>query len=1151
MGSSHSRKTDHERENRAFSFYLRKSSFRGKQSTLKTGSLRRPPAHQVQPKSNLRRWHSATSLNEERHHAMEAEQLQIVPARVEEIPEEERGMCMVKLVKTNALGVTVSGGSDREGRPKVKELRSSGLAAKSDLLQVGDFITEINGIRTSKLKHGEIISLLKNIGERVNLEIEYHLPPTTVQTAHIVQKTTDITLRRSGNDSFGFVLRGGSHDQHCKSRPHVVTHIRKDSPADREGSLKTGDRIVSVGSIKLQSLTLEDSLETIKASPEETTFTIEYDVSVMDAVANASGPLLVEVSKTPGAELGITLTKSTHRKKTVICIDRVKPASISDRCGALHVGDQILSIDNVSMGNGSVSVREASDMLQTASDQVKLEILPVSHLAIASPKQFGQNRFAPFITSAQSMSALNSQRVGRQHLQGSGVSTFGRGSNRFNRKRPPRNKYSASAMSLASTDYLSGNQVVHTEVVEIHLMTSEDGCDPMTSPPTSAGFGIQLQGSVFATEMLGSPPVIGFIEPDSVADRCGVIQAGDRIVSINGFACEDCAIDDVNQMLNEAYCAGQVVMEIEFDVAESVVPSSGTFHAKLGKRRGVDVGIVVSAVHNEDALMISEVKRGSVAHRTGTLEAGDRLLSIDGVRLDDCSAEDAHALLASAEDVVRLKIQKDEENSEDAETAGAITYTVELKRYGGPLGITISGTDEKFDPIVISGLTPGGLASRTGAIHVGDKILSINAVPLRAKTLNEAISLLQNAGEVVNLKIRRRLADIPASNEQQTQDQHRPLEATKPPFATSTIQRNEIRNDPISELSDPEDDILPPPMGPLPEHSPSDKEQRNGSLPKERGVRPGPAGAPSIDSAVESWVDSSADMQHTRSSTGSHHPLGGAVSPSVQMPLFESPKPIRQFSNEWQKNRSSTAPRMQKRGDRSSSSFSKIREKFETGSSSRTYSDTWGKREQMRARNYKSPDRSKTSSIADWQRALDDLQSVGQSGYLQDLESKLTIGTLDRNRPAASYGLRRQTQGGGMYDSVGTGRSEYNSQVPSSPQQLQKLSLIKDHKGDDFGFSMSDGQTDNGVYVHTVRQGGPASRAGVLPYDRILQVNGTSTHEADCRSTIALVDNDQHTLSLLVSRHSANTLPHLARRPVLSPPVSSRATRAADKYPVF
>lgn len=50
--------------------------------------------------------------------------------------------------------------------------------------------------------------------------------------------------------------------------------------------------------------------------------------------------------------------------------------------------------------------------------------------------------------------------------------------------------------------------------------------------------------------------------------------------------------------------------------------------------------------------------------------------------------------------------------ADEQETTGAISYTVELKRYGGPLGITISGTEEPFDPIVISGLTKRGLAER-------------------------------------------------------------------------------------------------------------------------------------------------------------------------------------------------------------------------------------------------------------------------------------------------------------------------------------------------------------------------------------------------------------------------------------------------------
>lgn len=50
-----------------------------------------------------------------------------------------------------------------------------------------------------------------------------------------------------------------------------------------------------------------------------------------DTVTNASGPLLVEIAKTPGSTLGITLTTSTHRNKQVIVIDKIKPASVVDR----------------------------------------------------------------------------------------------------------------------------------------------------------------------------------------------------------------------------------------------------------------------------------------------------------------------------------------------------------------------------------------------------------------------------------------------------------------------------------------------------------------------------------------------------------------------------------------------------------------------------------------------------------------------------------------------------------------------------------------------------------------------------------------------------------------------------------------------------
>lgn len=49
--------------------------------------------------------------------------------------------------------------------------------------------------------------------------------------------------------------------------------------------------------------------------------------------------------------------------------------------------------------------------------------------------------------------------------------------------------------------------------------------------------------------------------------------------------------------------------------------------------------------------------------RTGTLEPGDKLLAIDNIRLDNCSMEDAVQILRQCEDLVKLKIRKDEDNS--------------------------------------------------------------------------------------------------------------------------------------------------------------------------------------------------------------------------------------------------------------------------------------------------------------------------------------------------------------------------------------------------------------------------------------------------------------------------------------------------------
>ncbi|XP_065599372.1 glutamate receptor-interacting protein 1 isoform X1 [Cyrtonyx montezumae] len=1059
--------------------------------------------------------------------------------RRQSIPEEFKGSTIVELMKKEGttLGLTVSGGIDKDGKPRVSNLRQGGIAARSDQLDVGDYIKSVNGINLTKFRHDEIISLLKNVGERVVLEVEYELPPVSVQGTGVIFRTVEVTLHKEGN-TFGFVIRGGAHDDRNKSRPVVITCVRPGGPADREGTIKPGDRLLSVDGIRLLGTTHAEAMSILKQCGQEATLLVEYDVSVMDSVSTASGPLLVEVAKTPGAALGVALSTSMCCNKQVIVIDKIKSASIADRCGALHVGDHILSIDGTSMEYCTLA--EATQFLANAADNVKLEILPhhQTRLALKGPEHAAlvSSSFSPTSMSAYSLSSLNMGTLPR-----SLYSTSPRGT--MMRRRMKKKDFKSS-LSLASSTVGLAGQVVHTETTEVVLTA-----DPIV------GFGIQLQGSVFATETLSSPPLISYIESDSPAERCGVLQIGDRIVAINGIPTEDSTFDEANQLLRDSSITNKVTLEIEFDVAESVIPSSGTFHVKLPKKHNVELGITISSPSSRkpgDPLVISDIKKGSVAHRTGTLELGDKLLAIDNIRLDNCSMEDAVQILQHCEDLVKLKIRKDEDNSDEQESSGAIIYTVELKRYGGPLGITISGTEEPFDPIIISSLTKGGLAERTGAIHIGDRILAINSSSLKGKPLSEAIHLLQMAGETVTLKIKKQ------------------TDATSPKKFSVPVGH-------ITELSDAEDE--------------TSAAQKSGKLSDIYS-----ATVPSVDSAVESWDGSGIDT-----SFGNQGPSYQASGYNFNAYEWRSPKQRSSLSppsrarnhpfhdtvlsddewdrptasstaskNMWQQKETETLGENQenhlKQTSLERSGGENIRSMKKEGKLWKGASG--GQRKgggQLEEWNTSSFTGTHDNTEADqeenfWSQALEDLETCGQSGILRELEDKadrrlclrnmtllatiMSGSTLSLNHenPQPRSQLGRQAS----FQERSTVRPHYSqasrsNTLPSdvgrksmvmrkfkqemkeimspTPVELHKVTLYKDSDGEDFGFSVSDGLLEKGVYVKNIRPAGPGDLGGLKPYDRLLQVNHVRTRDFDCCLVVPLIAESGNKLELVISRN--------------------------------
>ncbi|XP_035677610.1 glutamate receptor-interacting protein 2-like isoform X2 [Branchiostoma floridae] len=1061
-----------------------------------------------------------------------------LPFGGELIPDERRGVSVVELTKRDGsgLGLTISGGLDKGSRARVLHLRPGGLAQRSDALEIGDYILSVNGIRTEKLRHDEIINLLKNAGEKVILEVEYEIPLTAQEAGgNVVTKEVELSLQKEGG-SFGFTIRGGVADERRQSRPLLVTNIRPGGPADREGTLAVGDRLLAIDNISLSGVTHAEAVAALKQCGTQASLLVEYDVSIMEAVQNAKGPLLVEVTKAPGASLGITPGMAVVKNREALIIKEIKAASIADRCGALHAGDQLLSIDGTSTEH--LTLPEAVQLLASTGAEVKLEILPLSHMKYAGSSNEAvisngcrvevqptaaslqaQTREGSWRESAHHHSAAShhvyvnvsqiprivdtppalppKKRKPRTSTSKSGTTTtssssgstldmsFKQRSNsesmlsdalpisypmdsptspsvssihtgtisraslarRSNRRPPRRTRLNSSAMSVSSSH--APQQVVRVEIAEVQVH------------PDPSGLGFSLQGGVFATETLTSPPVIGFIDPDGPADRTGILQVGDRVLSINGMSTEELTLEEANQLLRESGL--KCVLEVEFDVAESVVPSSGTFNIKLPKRAG-GLGITINSPSTRkqgEPLLISDIKKGSVAHRTGTLAPGDKLLAIDNIRLDNCSMEDAAQILAQCDEIVKLRIRKDELYSEEHDVSGAICYSVELVRHGGPLGITISGTEEPFDPVTVSGLTDGGLAQRTGAIHIGDRILAINSQSLRGKRLSEAIQLLQSAGDTVTLKISRQ--------------EGRQISLDK--FVVD------------GPKSDQENDSI------------GKEESQTKRVPLQHTP------VPSVDSAVESWDGSALEPGNPEGN--SQHPQSGMV---VTAQVHHNDNQTNHMTERHTLRRDST------KADR------RMGERLH---------DEWD----AQSHSYKSSsDILDNPQLDEYGLALEDLETCGHSELMRQIEQTIGPGsnhahTLNcRPRPnqsvisySDSHSMTLPGSNRGQTPALPTNKKIQDQMsliFSPTPIEIQKVTLFKDDDYGDFGFSVSDGLVEKGVYINNIRPGGPADLSGVIrPYDRILQVNNSRTRDFDCCLAVPLIAASGDKIELVISRN--------------------------------
>ncbi|XP_034124627.1 glutamate receptor-interacting protein 1 isoform X3 [Drosophila guanche] len=350
------------------------------------------------------------------------------------------------------LAITFAERNDLSYPPVVGALNPVGHAA--DFLAPGDRLHQIDGISTIGLSNQKVMNMLcadaSGGGAPAIVEIEYSLPEYTVSqnSLCVSSKLAQITVERESG-CLGLTLRGGA------DYPLIVTHVRPHGPVYKTGRIKPGDRLLRVDNISLIGKTLAEAQQIIKCggvhvSGGYTNLTIEYDVSVVQSVEFSMGPLLIEIERPMNDKLGLVLcnytaamaaagsnsvsgsgssTPSSGGEKLEdlvlvvtqpgVYIASILPASIADRCGALSVGDQVLSIDDTMIEHSAYSPDEVMTILDTSTGRgyTQMQIMPAhalarrGHTALGSPKYSFSTLESRKSTSA---SASASATTGRQ-----------------------------------------------------------------------------------------------------------------------------------------------------------------------------------------------------------------------------------------------------------------------------------------------------------------------------------------------------------------------------------------------------------------------------------------------------------------------------------------------------------------------------------------------------------------------------------------------------------------------------------------------------------------------------------------------------------------------------------------------------------------
>ena len=215
----------------------------------------------------------------------------------------------------------------------------------------------------------------------------------------------------------------------------------------------------------------------------------------------------------------------------------------------------------------------------------------------------------------------------------------------------------------------------------------------------------------------------------------------------------------------------------ESDDESTFVSQEETFTVIFNKDANTQLGISIKEdIDTTNGVGIRGIKKDSLADRDGRLQAGNKLLSVNGISLCGLTYKKTLEVLRNAGNELKVvatrpagklsrkpvafqssidEISETSDNEEPAEAVkiGEEKFTVEFHKEGkSKLGVTITGgIDTPTGDVGVKNIVKGSLADKDGKLQQGDKLLSVNGISLSNVTNREALEILRGAGDHITI----------------------------------------------------------------------------------------------------------------------------------------------------------------------------------------------------------------------------------------------------------------------------------------------------------------------------------------------------------------------------------------------------------------